>query len=57
MSSLLDSLPPAKRPATDKRHRPCRTCGRFGSCLIGEAAYCVPCAPPSFWPKNRGGRG
>lgn len=54
MSDLFGSQPPKQAAgAPDPRHRPCRVCGAFGSCLMGDAAFCVEHAPADFWPHTR----
>lgn len=45
--------PAGWRPVTDaKREQACRTCAGAASCGLGEAWYCVACAPADFWPAG-----
>lgn len=50
--------PEGWRPVTDPgREQACRVCDGAASCGVGEAWFCVPHAPPEFWPQGSAMRG
>lgn len=67
MSDLFANLPPqpAPSPAAATARRPkhwrrpgtgeqaCRECGGASTCFIGDAAFCIWCAPADYWPNGR----